>query len=197
MYILYIHTWMYSTLANAQHAHIYLKGTCIQTCTNARARTLIPTCTQGLGGTQARIVRVQKSYSVGNKFTHQNILLGSLHNSSSRLQRGAWRGLVGWFVAVMTFRTLSNRMVKMTVGWWYNDIRWPGLSDEWGVREEDVLCEHASECFKCSPHTSFMFSSLNNKQKKSNSLYLYFWNHSPHLSPFKIYNIYHIRVYKI
>lgn len=38
------------------------KGTCIRTCT--RARSLM--CTQGLGGTQARIVRVQKSYSVGN-----------------------------------------------------------------------------------------------------------------------------------
>lgn len=35
------------------------------------------------------------------------------------------------------------------------------------------LCEHASECLKRSPHTSFMFSSLNNKQQKNPILYIY------------------------
>lgn len=75
---------------NTQHAHSYLKEHAYKHAQmRARTYTHTPTCTQGLGGTQARIVRVQKSYSVGNKFTHQNILLGSLHNSSSRLQRGA------------------------------------------------------------------------------------------------------------
>lgn len=64
------HTWIHSTLTNImQTTRVHLhKGTCIQTCTHARAHTHAhpPTCTQGLGGTQARIVRVQKSYSVGN-----------------------------------------------------------------------------------------------------------------------------------
>lgn len=47
-----------------RHAHKIRKGN-MHTNMHTSARTH-HTCTQGLGGTQARIVRVQKSYSVGN-----------------------------------------------------------------------------------------------------------------------------------
>lgn len=45
--------------------------------------------------------------------------------------------------------------------------------------EKDVVRrERASDHFRYSPHTSFMYSSQQTEQQKSNSVYLYFWNHS-------------------
>lgn len=69
--------------------------------------------------------------------------------------------------------------------------------------KDGLLVKHASECgVECSPHTSFMFSSLNNKQKKKTNpiqLYLYFWNHSLtfHLSKYIIYIILEYIKYRI
>lgn len=60
-YILYIHTSgctpRYRTYEDKHTTHTRLhKGTCIRTCTRARSQM----CTQGLGGTQARIVKSSK-----------------------------------------------------------------------------------------------------------------------------------------
>lgn len=92
---------------------------------------------------------------LGKKSTHgNNILLGSLHNSSSWRRQRAWRGLVGWR---------------------WRRWRWDKMTRPLGCVRHEKEC-----CFGYSPHTSFMYSSLNNKRKakKSNSVYLYFWNHS-------------------
>lgn len=67
VYTVHTHVWMYSTLTNiwgqTHNTHTITERN-MHTNMHTRART--HTCTQGLGGTQARIVRVQKSYSVGN-----------------------------------------------------------------------------------------------------------------------------------
>lgn len=66
------------------------------------------------------------------------------------------------------------------------------------VRERRMsLCEHASECLKCSPHTSFMFSSLNNKQNNPIP-HIYTSGTIPfHLSKYIIYIILEYIKYRI
>lgn len=103
--------------------------------------------------------------------TTKNILLGSLHNSAPGTA-GAWRGLV------YGFRSGTDTLWDESM----NSVTW--------LRRDNGVWK----CSRCSAHL-FMFSSLNNKQN------LQFCILTPGTIPlpipFKIYNIYHIRVYKI
>ena len=122
------------------------------------------------------------------KFTHQNILLGSLHNSSSRRQQGAWRGLVG----LLLFVTLEH----------FRTLRLDGADDDWKMVMilDDLACRMREVWERRMYHMSVRLSVSNTlhtppsgfssqRTKKSKSLYVYFWNHSLtfHLSKYIVY----------
>ena len=163
--------------------------------THAHARTHT-----GSSQNTGMLRKSSKVIHVGNLFTRQNnILLGSLHNSSSlNAGGGAWRGLVGW----LEFWGQNTNVIGWLEQWLANDdahVTWHGQSD-WPRWVTHRKWNNGSMRLSVSNvrYTHRLHVFMSQQQTNENPIqYIYFWNHSSTFLPFKIYNIYHIRVYKI